>query len=157
MITVLSLMVIFAVLNRARGCHLYGMTGSTVVSRVVPMAIMAGLSGGGVLQQAIAFGLLMLWCTPAWDKYWSEEIGHSATHSRLYGLMQMTARQSLILPCYLFLAGANSANPLWAMTFLLNGLPYYIMGYTKHWNPIGISEYAVGAIVGLTVGMLYVG
>ncbi len=151
-------MAIFGVLNRARGSHLFELTTSTELGRVVATGGMALLLGWHYSSFAIllwVWAALLLWCEPGWDKYWSEEIGHSATHDRLYGLMQMTARQLLILPCVLGI-GAIAGWSWWMLLVVLLGLPYYVFGYVSERYAIPASEYAVGALLWLILGGGYV-
>lgn len=163
----LIVIAVFSAANRGRGSQFGTHVPSTVESRVLA----AFLSAASTLLLTTAFSesravgialwimaTMLLWCTPAWDKYWSEEIGHSLTHSRLYGLMQMTLRQLLILPCLLGVAviSGHYDRSWYALGALSLGLPYYLSGYEFPAAPIKISEYAVGAIIGLIIALILV-
>jgi hypothetical protein len=94
----------FGLLNCARGRLLFGMTTSTVISRIVATAGMAmGVAAITLDPFAALFSWLslMLWCTPAWDAYWSAEIGNDPSHSRLWGLGMMTLRMLLARRAFL--------------------------------------------------------
>ena len=155
----------FSILNRARGTQLFGLTDSTVAGRLISMMGMALLTSFLFMHNSIlmlgafigVWALLMLWCTPLWDKYWSEEIGHSTTHSRLYGLMQMTIRMALAIPAILFIAGLSNHgfNAIYALGALTFGLPYYAYGYLRPTNPIPYSEYTVGALLGTFIWLAH--
>src|SRR5262245_52176304 len=93
--TALIVALLFAFLNRARGSRLYGLTDSTALARLVSTHFMGVIAGTLALQQdpgnpahmaAVTlwtWGTLMLWCTPAWDAYWSAAIGNDPAHGRL--------------------------------------------------------------------------
>lgn len=148
----------FAFLNRARGTQLFGLTDSTIVGRLVSMMGMALLTSFLFMHNSIlmlsaflgTWAFLMLWCSPLWDKFWNIEIGNSDTHSRLYGLMQMTIRMSLAVPTILFIAGlsGHQFNTFYAFGALTLGFPYYLYGYIRSSNPIPYSEYTVGSMLG---------
>lgn len=141
-------------MNRARGSQFWNMVPSTVGSRLLAMGTMAiALSAIklNMLYSPVVLGGMMLWCTPGWDKYWSEEIGNSATHSRLYGLMQMACRQMLILPCLAAVAqiAGGGDHFLYCLGAPLLALPYYIIGGLYKAESVELSEYVNGAIIGM--------
>jgi hypothetical protein len=73
----------FALLNRARGTKLYGLTNSTVVGRLVAtlgMGVLASLCVMPDSEMMLEVGVwtwlsLFLWAIPAWDNYWGAAIG----------------------------------------------------------------------------------
>lgn len=156
---------IFSAANRGRGSKFGDKLPSTVEGRVLAAFLSAGstllltadLSPWRATGIAVwIMATMLLWCTSAWDKFWSEEIGSSLTHSRLYGLMQMTVRQLLILPCLLgtaYLSG-HLDRSYYAAGALTLGLPYYFSGYEFPAAPIKVSEYAVGALIGLMIVLI---
>ena len=157
MILYVFTIIVFAFLNRARGSQLYGFVNSTEVGRLISVSVMAFILSlfymPDIKMMAIVFlaefAALMLWCSPLWDKYWGEEIGDSLTHSRLYGLMQMTLRMSLIIPAIAIMAYPEAYNLIFALGFPILAIPYYIFGYlTPGANVIRNSELAVGAMLG---------
>jgi len=147
--------------NRARGSRLYEETDSTEAGRLVSMGLMALCVGALELPDwHVAFELfcwtyisLMLWCTPAWDKYWSEEIGNDPDHSRLYGLACMTARQALFVPVVVgdALILGHLDRAVYAGVFVLMGLPYYVYGFINKAHAVEFSEFTDGAIIGCTL------
>lgn len=159
---------LFGFLNCARGRKLFGTTSSTEVGRLVSTflmscAIAALLPYNWKLMievGAISWALLMLWATPAWDAYWSAEIGHDPIHSRLWGLGMMTLRMSLAMPLLGVLAFIvnEPTHNFYILGLLLMGTPYYITGWFKGFEKwaIATSEFADGAILGtlvfLTIG-----
>lgn len=153
----IELMIAFGFLNRARGSRLFNYCNSTVFTRLVAtfgMGLCVLAASASYAAALWAWASLMLWCTPAWDKYWSEAIGNSQTHSRLYGLMQMTIRQLLILPCFFGLEYITGASYWLSLPALLLGLPYYLSGFLGSSYVITYAEYGVGAIIGLTIGVI---
>lgn len=150
---------IFGILNCARGRKLFDLTNSTVVSRLASTSLMAITASFLQIPDLfmmtnvfiIVFAGLMLWCTPAWDKYWSEEIGNDPNYSRLWGLRDMTFRMLLALPVLITLPIVThhyGRLPIAAGALLL-GLPYYIFGYMKLGRfTIAASEFVVGVILG---------
>lgn len=151
----------YAFLNRARGSKLFGYTNSTTVARMVSMSGMAFLTTfrylpGTALEFVELFSgclaLLMLWCAPAWDSYWSAAIGNEPLQNRLSGTLKMSVRMSLILLYYAFVVWFTGA-PIWHMvyatSFLLMGITYYFSGlYTPGVNVIRNPELANGGIIG---------
>lgn len=154
------LVIAFAVLNRARGSRLFELTSSTGVSRIVATFLMAAATTSLVFPDRMLFVMpwvwvsLLVWCTPAWDAYWSAEIGDDPKHSRLWGLGMMTLRMALVMPCLTGLAvlSGHTDRALFANGALLLGLPYYLLGFIV---PVGYvifaSELTVGAILGALV------
>lgn len=148
---------LFAVLNRARGSQFFELLKSTVEGRLVSMG---GMAFGASLSMwpnytrtlemfIFSWAALMLWCTPAWDAYWSAAIGNEKTRSRLWGLGAMTLRMTLILPYFISLAYFMGGTYLYALGALTLGSPYYIAGYVYKKAPIMVAEYSVGAIIGI--------
>lgn len=148
-----------AILNRMRGSRIYNLTTSTELGRIVSamgFGLLASFLeiGNNILMLemfAWVFLSILLWSTPAWDKYWSEEIGHDPNHTRLYGLMQMTIRMQLIVPCFIgiaFISGHLEQLVYLPLTLLL-GIPYYIWGYISKNYAIPFSEYTIGGMLGL--------
>ena len=143
-----------SIMNRARGSQFFNLVPSTVGGRLLSMGGMAiglELVKWNWLYAPTVLGGMMLWCTPAWDSYWSAEIGNSATHSRLYGLMQMACRQMLILPCLAGVAqiAGGGDHYLYLLGAPLLALPYYILGYVYKPMAVEYSEYINGAIIGI--------
>ena len=160
MLAPLTLIPLCALMNRARGSHFDNMLASTIESRLVSMAIIAlvvfGFTGNYLLLP-VTFAGLCLWCWSSWDKYWSEEIGQSATHSRLYGLMQMTIRMSLAIPALVSIAyfGGHDERSWFALGALSFSLPYYILGFIlPSATVIKYSELAVGTLLGILIYLI---
>lgn len=151
----------FAVLNRARGSQLFGLTTSTVIGRLMSMGGMAVVTSLMLVPNttrmvevfAVAFGGLMLWATPAWDSYWSAEIGNDPSHSKLWGCLMMGWRQLLIVPTFAgeaFLIG-HPERAVWAATAGLYWLPYFAFGAMVKPRAVEFSEYTIGALIGMTI------
>lgn len=160
-LVIISFIAAFAILNRARGTQLFNATSSTVIGRLVSTLGMSLLTAATASHEPILFATflawtwasLMLWCTPAWDAYWSAAIGHDPANSRLWGLTAMTLRMTLAVPSIVGLAylSAQPFHSIYASGILLMGLPYYLAGYLNPKNPIGMAEPMVGAILGLLI------
>jgi hypothetical protein len=155
----------FALLNRARGSRLFDLVDSTTEGRMAAMFFMALLTvihympiaPHAVYMAFLAdFVLLYFWCMWRWDAYWSAAIGSDITHSRLWGVLAMTARQGLILPFYAFVSWQSGwVAPWWGLSFLLMGVTYTISSkLSPGVSVIRNAEFANGAIMGLTVWML---
>lgn len=142
---------LMAAFNRARGSRFWNTIPSTTETRLLAtlgmvislVAIKANLS------LFFLWPLLMLWCIPAWDAYWSAEIGHDPNHSRLWGLAAMALRMTLAAPAVLAAAYLTQGNywPAAATPFL--ALPYFLFGFIQSDLTIPRSEYAVGALLGI--------
>lgn len=148
--------------NCARGRKLFNTTSSTFIGRLVATHFM-GL-GAMVISLGTPFhmatimlwtwGTLLLWCTPAWDAYWSAEIGDDPNHSRLWGLAAMSLRMTLAAPCLIGLAylTGHMDRAGYAAGSLLLGLPYYISGFVSPRKyVISIPETVVGMILGVLI------
>lgn len=157
-IVLLLFMVGYAFLNRCRGTHFFNRLDSTFDSRLLATVFMAmfvafyEFSSPGTMSVIMLYSwvMLMLWCTPAWDKYWSAAIGHDPKHCRLWGLGMMTLRMTLAMPFLIgiaFLSG-HPDNVVYAAGAMTLGFPYYFWGYAAPKNPVGMAEYTVGAILG---------
>lgn len=166
MIFALVYVILFGLLNRARGSHLYGLTGSTSVSRVIPMFLMAlmatfahGTAPEYFISLLIYFILLYAWSVPAWDAYWGAELGLGSTHSRLWGLGKMSVRMALIVPFYLFLSWQHHWEDWYfSASFLLMSLSYYLLSFVvaKPIPPattkaVEYAELINGAVIGATI------
>jgi hypothetical protein len=97
----------------------------------------------------ITFAGLMLWCTPAWDSYWSAEIGDSA-HSKLWGCCMMFLRQLLIVPMFAAQCYLTNGNYYFISTASIYWLPYFLYGIFIKEKAVQYSEYTIGGLIGLT-------
>ncbi len=128
-----------ATLNRARGCKFFDYIKSTVGTRLASMLLMAivcawGVPGEYLYAMLFLWGAFMLWCSPAWNNYWSGACGFPTDVKkkafvpvdwamkkiryfaplyegsednellRRWGLVAMTLRQLLIVPAIIGLA-----------------------------------------------------
>jgi hypothetical protein len=83
MLAAVCLILIFAILNRARGSHLFGMLDSTNEGRAIATFLMAAAtaiaSQGDYLDMAEillwTWAGLIFWCVFGWDEYWGAAIG----------------------------------------------------------------------------------
>lgn len=150
----------FGFLNCARGRLLFNLTTSTEIARIatsVGMGIATTILTQNIVAGIFTAGALLLWMTPAWDVYWSAEIGNDPKHSRLWGLGAMTIRMSLAIPCLAGLAAIfqHSAWPIAGAVLL--SVPYYISGYISPKKYIiPIAEFAVGALLGILIHLIVV-
>lgn len=149
----------YALCNRARGSQLYGLTDSTVIGRLASTLGMALSNGlffnlGSIIQMEIAawsWASLMLWCTFAWDKFWSAMLGNDPNHSKLWGLGWMALRQSLAVVeviggCWL----TGNLDRWWlALATPLLAVPYIIYGIVAKKTPILDAELTDGAMLGI--------
>lgn len=100
-----------------------------------------------VLLLPVVWGSLLVWMIPAWDSYWSAEIGHDSNHSKLWGLGHMAARMSLAAVPIMAVAFITGGSYWWAFAAPILALPYYFLGFWLT-DPIPASEYVVGAMLG---------
>lgn len=176
---------LFALLNRARGNHLFEQTESTTVSRLLStlgMALLIYLTalfqGYDIIRATLmclwALATLMLWCIFAWDRYWEACLGGPVnsqtgfvfvdwlmrfwplptedTALRLWGLLAMTLRQLLILPCLTGLAYLSGHSPVWSLGTLLLGACYYVAGYAvSNGFAVMTAELCSGGLIGFLV------
>jgi hypothetical protein len=157
-IDLLALIPFCSLLNRARGTQLYSFTTSTTIGRLVSMGVMAAavaLAAWHIVLFPVVWALLMLWCIPAWDAYWSAEIGDS-THSKAWGCAMMFVRQLLILPAFAAVAYVCGGNYAYCAIAGLLWLPYLIFGIVKKDNPIAYSEFTNGALIGTAFYLLII-
>jgi hypothetical protein len=164
MILVIAYIIACGVLNRARGTQLFNLAGSTEIGRIVSMATISIFTSFFMIPNntkilemfIVIFAGLMLWCSPAWDTYWSAEIGNDKAHSKLWGCYHMAVRQMLILPT--FIAAASVSNHPEKYIYSLSGLtlwiPYLAWGAVNSSKSIGRAEYTIGAIIGATLYMM---
>lgn len=154
-----------ALMNRARGSQFFSLTDSTTEARIISMMGIAiamsflklenPLLTAGIVVWTLA--ALMLWCTPAWDKYWGAAIGTntpadqaktscvpvdwvmsviwpetpiSGVSMRLWGWLAMSLRQSLAAVWVIGLAClAGHPENCWLAIFTpLLGTFYFIFG-----------------------------
>jgi hypothetical protein len=168
----------FAAFNRARGTRFWDVLPSTVVGRLLATMLMASsvFAITGVLWVLPAtWAALMLWCTPAWDNYWSAAIGNPTNISkpafapvdwimrrlslpvvtgfqlRLWGAVAMGLRQSLAIPAIVItaVAAGHPINALNGLATLSFGFLYMAAGYLPNRYSIAAAEYATGAALGL--------
>ena len=159
MIIFILIIIIFSLANRARGCRIFNYVKSTVITRLITMSVMSITTlmiypQEPIYSPFIYLGLLMLWCSFGWDYFWSAAIGDSAIHSRIWGTIAMTIRQSLIIPFYsyiIFITDAPWWHIFYSCSLFFMGLPYFIFG--KIYNDdrrVSYSEYTIGGIIGAT-------
>lgn len=161
---ILLYMLSFGVLNRARGSQFFSLFSSTTEGRLLSSFLMAALTvlrytpvdgDAALMAILIDFGLIYFWSIWGWDAYWSAAIGQDPNHTRLWGVLMMTARQALILPFYAFVSWQNGwAHPFFAASFLLMGVTYYIFSKLTRMAAIQNAELANGAIMGATTWLL---
>lgn len=170
----------FGFWNCARGRKLFGLTDSTAIGRIISTCMMAALPAMMLLPDVDSMTLmwgwiwlmLMVWCTPAWDNYWSVTIGDRLPpvtcfapvdwlmsefpwdrfKGRIWGLVALTLRMMLILPAFvgemIYLGHYNRWE--WLLCSLLMGIPYYISGYVSPRKyVIAAAEIGTGAIIGI--------
>lgn len=147
--------IIFSILNRARGSQIFGLTDSTTMGRVVSSFGMAMIAGFMDIRHASyiycwSWLTLFLWMLLGWDKYWSAEIGNDPVHSKGWGIANMLWRMALIIPYFVGLAYISGhSDRVWlAAGSLLFWAPYYIIGSFSKPHVIPWSEYIIGAMIG---------
>lgn len=156
--------VLFAILNRAAGSEFYGLIKSTVISRLIALGCMALFTCSGVYDFAYILAVLILWRTFGWGKYFA--CIHGTIHDekefalvdwimsklnlptetiaqrKIWGLVAMTLRQSIIAP---------AAFGAWYLVPLM-GLPYYIGGMISQRYAVMIAEFTIGAMIYFIIG-----
>ncbi len=171
--------VFFALLNRARGSKLFGLTTSTTVARIVSTIGMACATYWehrtlGVLLWS--FASLFFWQVFGWGKYfaaihgnidpnggglrwvdrvmgWLDPPLHTLEQRKRWGTVAMGLRMTLLAPFIIglaFLTGEPNRAWLAAFTPFL-GIPYYLGGKLSQKYSVLIAELIVGALIGLMV------
>lgn len=178
LINLIAMMVWFSFWNCARGRKLFGLTTSTETGRIVSMTMMAfgnvmlhPLTPDNILIFAASFAMLMLWCSPGWDAYWSVTIGQSTPpvaafapvdyimglppfkwlKGRWWGLAAMTLRMQLILPYFVLNMCLldHFDRLLYLGSALALALPYFIFGCILPVRyVIPAAEIGVGLLIG---------
>ena len=157
--------VVFSIMNRARGSRIFNLVKSTTEGRLASMAVCAlattlvlALTSSALpipLYQIffVLWGLLYGWTVPAWDAYWGAAIGSNSPHSKAWGIGMMTLRNLLLLPFYGFVTylSGDWSHLIFSASILLMGLVYYVWGLViKDGAVIQDSELTNGAIIGMT-------
>ena len=158
----LLLIPIFSVANRARGSRAFNLVNSTVAGRLVGMGAIAVATSMLFIPDSIkmleafvsVFAGMMLWATPAWDAYWSAQIGNDPHHSKAWGCGKMFLRQLLILPAFLSVAYLSGVNYAYCSIAATLWLPYLIYGAIYKPMSIEYSEYTIGAMIGLAIVLI---
>ena len=171
--------VLFALLNRARGSKLFGLTRSTTVARVISTTGMALLTYESHPTLAVllwSFASLFFWQVFGWGKYFAAVHGHidpngggmrwidramdrldlptfTAEERKRWGTVAMGLRQTLLIPFIVGLALlTGDPGKAWLAAFTpLFGLPYYIGGKLNQKYAVLIAELILGAMIGAIV------
>lgn len=163
----------FAILNRARGSKLYGLTTATQVSRIVSTHGMATLVLAITASHICTFytwATLFLWALPGWGKYAGAAIGEGLnraekefapvdwlmerlpiTSVRLWGAVAMGLRMLLVLPCTLGLAYLTDGSYWPSLLVPFMGLVYLPCGWLFGASGWAAGEYAAGAVLGVII------
>ena len=181
-----AMMAWFGFWNCARGRKLFDLTTSTETGRIVSMTMMAlgnvvlhPLTPDNIIIFIASFATLLLWCSPAWDAYWSVTIGQSQPpvkcfapvdfimslppfnklKGRRWGLVAFTLRMQLILPYFIlnmWLLDNFDRLPYLGGALAL-ALPYYILGYILPVRfVIPNAEIGTGLILGALSFLMFV-
>lgn len=171
--------VFFALLNRARGSKLFGLTASTTVARIVSTVGMALLTYQshptlGVLLWS--FASLFFWQVFGWGKYFAAIHGNidpngggmrwvdwlmdrldlptfTVEERKRWGTVAMGLRQTLLAPFVIGLAylTADPGMALLAAFTPFLGIPYYLAGKISQKYSGLIAELILGALIGAMV------
>lgn len=171
----------FGFCNVCRGEHFFGLTNSTALSRWFATLLMAIATGLWFIHDPVhmdiiiagTWALLMLWCTPAWDRYWEACIGGPVNSAKgflpvdwimrfwplpaagirlkLWGLLAMSLRMTLASPAVVFIAYMTNHSLIWALAIPLLALPYFIYGFFAQQKAIMHSEATIGAMLGFII------
>lgn len=171
--------VLFALLNRARGSKLFGLTTSTTVARIVSTVGMALLTYQshptlGVLLWS--FASLFFWQVFGWGKYFAAIHGNidpkgggmrwvdwlmdrldlptfTVEERKRWGTVAMGLRQTLLAPFVLGLAYlTDDPGMAWLAVFTpFLGIPYYLAGKISQKYAGLIAELIIGALIGAIV------
>lgn len=171
--------VLFALLNRARGSKLFGLTASTTVARIVSTLGMALLTYWAHPKLSVllwSFASLFFWQVFGWGKYFAaihgqidpnggrmqwvdwamERIGmptNTVEQRKKWGTVAMGLRQTLLIPFIVGLAYlTDDPAKLWLVPVTpLLGLAYYMGGKISQQYSVFIAELIVGAVIGIIV------
>ena len=160
----------FAILNRARGTKLFDRASSTTVARLVSacaMALIAGMASGSFYLILWLIPSLYLWMVLGWGKYVGAAIGQPInqyetevrlidwlmykfpfTRGRLWGVISLSMRMSLAIPCVLGAALITGGNPLWVLLVPFLSIPYLLAGLAEASGAWALGEYASGFMLG---------
>lgn len=173
--------IVFALLNRARGSRLYGLTDSTLAGRLIATGLMAAVTAwasGGPSAPVLAWtwASLMLWCSFGWGRYFVAATGgpiaderesrwvdwvmdrlrlptDTPLRRRIWGSVAMGLRQSFLTPSLVGLAilSGHPDRAGFALLTPLLGLCYLPAGFARPRDPIPVAELALGAALGLLI------
>lgn len=141
--------ILFAILNRARGSHFWNLVPSTTASRLLATLGMATVivAQTGDARLFALWPLLFLWSLFGWDTFWAAIIGDDPNHSKLWGLSRMGLRMLLAAPAIAFAAYLTNGHILWALATPLLDLPYLLFGAINKSSAIERAEPTDGALL----------
>jgi hypothetical protein len=169
-------MSLIAFFNVARGRKLFGLSNSTVLSRIIFALGTAFLSqmflGASIWLAFVIFVGLMLWSSFGWGKYfsaftgiddpnekeikWIDDIGYSVIigideFSNLKrGLLCMCLRGLYMYPMFALLGLANPLAFIVGIGCILQGVPYFAAYYFRQFsNPVIYAEAVWGACIAI--------
>jgi hypothetical protein len=158
------LVLICAIINRARGSHFFDLITSTVLTRIVCgllLAVVCAAMSGDLITIPIIFIGYMAWASFGWGKYfsamhgndnpaeseikWIDRIGYHFVkdNNKLRGVLCMGIRGMFIYPMFLALGA-----PIIGLIACLQGVPYFVAGLMPEWS-IREAEYMWGGVLGL--------
>jgi hypothetical protein len=175
MLLTVCLILIFSILNRARGSQFFGLLDSTTEGRLIAtflMAVAAAIASLGDYFDMAEIILwtwagLILWCVFGWDEYWGAAIGstfnpNKATFAPVDWLMKL---QPWFAPVYQATAG-DVRRRLWGAMAMglrqslaipcLVGLGY-LTGHAEHgWYAAGTLLFGfIYLAAGYAAGLVY--
>ena len=170
---------LFALLNRARGSKLFGLTTSTTVARIVSTFGMALLTYWAYPKLSVllwSFASLFFWQVFGWGKYFAAIHGNidpkgggmkwvdwvmdrldlpifTVEERKRWGTVAMGLRQTLLAPFIIGTAAlTGNASMAWlAVITPFLGIPYYIGGKISQQFSVLIAELIIGAVIGAIV------
>jgi hypothetical protein len=153
--------VLIALLNRARGSKLSGLTTSTVLGRVVctlAMAISAACAITATFKSCVLWlwFSLMIWCTPAWDNYWSAAIGNlTDVNKKSFAPVDWLMKKIPYFSLLYAAAGTNRQLRLWGLAAMTLRQLLVVPAVAGYAIMIGRPERAIYAVAALLMGLPY--
>lgn len=167
-----------SILNRCRGTQWFGLIPSTGIGRIlacIGLGVINGIPHGWLCASLLSIAFL-IWAIKAWDVYWAAAGGNNTVSasggipwindtltafkipvaSRLWGIAGMGLRQgAYALPIFtiMYIFTNNLLYIPLGLIPLLFGLPYYLFSLINTSKYVTWSEYLIGAIWGILIGV----
>lgn len=168
---------LYAILDRARGSKLFGLTHSTTEARLVSafgMSLLSAMAFPSLPVFLWSLASLYFWQVFGWGKYFAAVHGHidpgggsvkpvdwlmrrlnlptdTEEDRKRWGTVAMGLRQAFIAPYFIGLAvlSGHYDRALLAAFTPFMGIPYYLGGKISQQHAVEIAELINGALIGV--------